>query len=475
MKRTVCIALAVSLTAGCAIGPRVDELPPVPVEPTWKHAPAPGIPDAQDAPDRAEAWWLRFEDPELSRFIAMAAQENLDLQVALARRDAARALSDEASAGWWPTLNVNAQSRRAKVSRREFLRGGDGGDEAAIAAPENPATRHSIDVESNYEVDLWGRVRSGIVAGRAEFRATEHDARAARIAVTAEIAAQYFSVRAADTLAALRSQREALLRDIVRRERDRLRAGVSDADTLLRAERDLLQLQEDNTALVRDRAAAENSLAILLGQAPMQFELASRADWRAPTIAPTAFMPAAVLESRPDIAAMAERMRAANARIGEARAARFPQLSLTDAAGYASDALSRLIRGDSFEWSFGPALQIPLFNGGRLRAREQGAIAQATQARVEYRQTALRAFEEVENALASIAAARAREQAARDTLQSLGKSSSLLQSQLAVGRISRLPLLLTQAEELTAHETTLRAQLEALEAHISLMRALGGG
>lgn len=460
------------VVAGCAVSPRVsDSAPPISAGRTWKHNAAFESSPATDSADlRDRAWWLLFDDDELTHLISEAALGNLDVQVALARRDAARAGVVEAGAERWPGLRTSVQGNQTKISNR----GGVDGDSDLIVE-KNPAIRSSVGAELSYEVDLWGRVRANVAASRAEFRATSHDLRAARVAMGADIASQYFAVRTIDAVIALRGEHETLLRDIVHRERERLRAGIGDADSLLRAERDLLRLLDDCVTLLRERATAENRLAILLGKAPMEFTLASRPQWSAPSIDPPAFLPAAVLDARPDIAAASERIRAASSRVGEAQAARLPQFALTGAAGYASEALVNLITGSGLEWSLGSALQIPVFDGGRLRAREQAAVADASRARIEYQQTALRAFEEVENALVSLAAARARESAARETLQSLGRSTSLIQQQLAVGRVSKLALLTMQAEVLGTRESAIQARLTRLEAIVSLMRALGGG
>lgn len=473
MKAHLLLALAgAGLVGGCAVRSSVsDSAPPIAADGTWKYQSAlESSPASDPAEVCSRAWWLRFGDDELARLISAAAPNNLDVQVALARRDAARAGVAEAEAEWWPSLRTSAQSNLTRISSPGRVNG-----DSDLIVEKNPATRHSVSAELSYEVDLWGRVRANAAANRAEFRASSHDLRAARVAMSADIASQYFNVRTIDAVIALRGEHEALLRDIAHRERERLRAGVSDADSLLRAERDLLRVLDDGATLLRERATAESRLAILLGEVPMKFALAPRPQWSAPLITPPALLPAALLDARPDIAAAGERIRVASSRVGEAQAARLPQFTLTGTAGTASEALNKLVAGRGLELSFGPSLQIPIFDGGRLRAREQAAVAEARRARIEYQQTALRAFEEVENALAAITAARARESAARETLQSVGRSTSLVQQQLEVGRVSRLTLLTMQAEELAARQSVLQAESARLEAIVSLMRALGGG
>lgn len=482
MMRTLfvalCAALCAMLIVGCAAGRAVGGPPPnVPqAGAEWKHqavlvSAGPGAGDAA----RGDQWWCDFGDEELTQLISAGVSDNLDVRVALARRDAARATVTVARADLWPHLRGVVETRRAKIPERDLVRGSTVDPGMGLLAQHNPATRHSVELEASYEVDLWGRVRAGAASHAAELRATSHDVRTARTALAAEVATEYFAVRTADALLTSRRDREALLRDITRREGERLRAGVSEADALLRAQRDLLQLQQDTAMLTRERASAENRLAILLGRAPTQFTLAPREHWSAPRVAPPALLPTAVLETRPDIAAAGERVRVATARAGEARAARLPQLTLTSAAGYASESLRHFLRMDTLKWWVSPVLQLPLFDAHKLRAQARSAAAEAARAQLEYQHAALRALEEVENALAALAAAREREQAALETSQSLAKSAGLIQQQLVVGRVSRLPLLSIQAEESLAREVGLRAQLDMLAATVALMRALGCG
>lgn len=480
MMRTLfvalCGALCAMLIVGCAADRAVDG--PAPNVPQagaeWKHQAVlvSAAPTALDVA-RNDQWWRRFGDEELTQLVSTGVSDNLDVRVALARRDAARAMAAAARADLWPHLRGVVETRRAKIPERDLVRGSTVDPGTGLLAQHNPATRHSVELEASYEVDLWGRVRAGAASDAAELRATSHDVRTTRTALAAEVATEYFAIRTADALLTLRRDREVLLRDILRREGERLRAGVSEADALLRAQRDLLQLRQDTAMLTRERASAENRLAILLGRAPTRFTLAPREHWSAPRVAPPALLPAAVLETRPDIAAAGERVRVATARAGEARAARLPQLALTSAAGYASESLRHFLRMDTLGWRVSPVLQFPLFDARELRAQARTAAAEAARAQLEYQRTALRALEEVENALAALAAAHEREQAALETSQSLAKSAGLLEQQLVVGRVSRLPLLSTRAEEMLAREATLHAQRDTLDATVTLIRALG--
>lgn len=471
MKHPLATATVLLLLAGCAARQAADNDFQSTAH-AWKkrivQAPIP----PQSAADQWAVGWNLDDDPELRDLIIRATAANQDLRELFARRQAARAGVRSARADLWPIGRINLRSQRSKTAQLDTLQRdpGDVGPEQLTL--ENPSTRHALNAEASYEIDLWGRVRSALAAATAELRASEHDLRAAQISIAADLALEYFTIRSADRQLVLRIERETLLRELVRREHARLAAGVSDVTPLLRAERDLLAVQHDSASLQQAREEAENRLALLLGASPSEFTLAPRSDWTAPRPAPPALLPAAVLESRPDIAGARERLYAADARLGEARAARLPTLTLTGLAGFASDALHRLLRQDAREWSIGYGLQAPLFDG-RLRAQAEVAAAEATRLRATYWNTALRAFGEVENALSALAASNAREESARATQDSLAHVVSLIGAQVAAGRTSRLPLIATQTEEVLAQEAVYEAERDRLASSVALLRALG--
>ena len=471
MKQSLQTIALLLLLAGCAARPPANDTFQA-AAPSWKKRIEPASTPSESTADPRAADWIPDDDPDLNELITRATADNLDLRELFARRQAAHADVLAARAGLWPLARLNMRSQRSQIPKGDTLQRevGDVGPE--LFTLENPATRHALGVEASYEIDLWGRLRSALDAASAELRASEHDVRTAQISIAADVALEYFAVRSADRQLLLRDERAHLLRDLVHRERARLSAGVVDAVSLLRAERDLLDLQHDTASLQQAREEAENRLALLLGTSPSEFTLAPRKDWAAPRPTPPALLPAAVLESRPDIAAARARLYAADARLGEARAARLPALTLTGLAGFASEALHRLLRQDTREWSIGAALQVPVFDG-RLRAQTETAAAEATRLRATYRNTALRAFAEVENALSAFAAAREREDAARASKDSLTESVSLLSEQVAAGRTSRLPLIASQAEALLAQEAAYEAERDRVAATVALLRALG--
>lgn len=471
MKHRPALLALLLLLTGCVARQRAEDdfrTPPA----AWKKHFVQAPTSTSGAADPWAIGWNLDDDPELRELIIRAAAANQDLRELFARRQASRADVRSVRADLWPIPRINARSQRSKITERDFQVREAGDLDAALLTLENPSTRHALGVEAVYEIDLWGRVRSAIAAAEADLRASEHDLRAAQISIAADIALEYFAIRNADRQLILRTEREDLLRDLARREHARLSAGISDATALLRTERDLLAVQHDAAALRQSREEAENRLALLLGVSPSEFTLASRSDWVVPRPAPPALLPAAVLESRPDIAGARERLYAADARLGAAQVARLPTLTLTGLAGFVSDALHRLLRNDAREWSIGAGLQAPMFDA-RLQAQTEVAAAETLRLRAAYRSTALRAFGEVENALSALAASYVREASARATRDSLAKAVLLLDAQVAVGRTSRLPLIATQTEELLAQEAVCEAERDRLASSVTLLRALG--
>lgn len=468
MKQSLQTVAVLLLLAGCAARPAADDTFQA-APSSWKRRIEPALIPSGNAADPRAVDRILDDDRELNALITRATADNLDLRELLARRQAAHADVLAARAGLWPLARLNM---RSQIPKRDALQREVGGVGPELFTFEDPTTRHALSVEASYEIDLWGRLHSALDAATAELRATEHDVRAARISIAADVALEYFAVRSADRQLLLRDERAHLLSDLVRRERARLSAGIVDATSLLRAERDLLAFQHDTVSLQQAREEAENRLALLVGASPSEFRLAPRKDWAVPRPTPPALLPAAVLESRPDIAAARARLYAADARLGEACAARLPALTLTGLAGFASEALHRLLRQDAREWSIGSALQVPVFDG-RLRAQNETAAAEAARLRAAYRNTALRAFAEVESALSAFAAARAREDAAWASRDSLAESVSLLSAQVAAGRTSRLPLVASQAEALLTQEAAYEAERDRVAATVALLRALG--
>jgi NodT family efflux transporter outer membrane factor (OMF) lipoprotein len=463
----------VLLLGACAANPPVENGATVPVATAWKQPAAisAGKPAVITAP-----WWRAFADPALDRLIAQALSGNFDLRIALSRYDAAMAAARIAGADLYPSVRANVAAERRKIARREFEQ--TYGTEHSFEGPRvnNPTNRFVVATEVGYEIDLWGRVRKAVAAGEAEAQASAFDLDATRLSLAAMIARTYFSMRTLDTRLALGKQQLETANAALELALRRRQAGVADATESLRLQRDIRQLEEGRQTLLEERAAAENQLAVLLGKPPAEVRLAVGGS--ATTIAVPEVpvrLPVQVFAQRPDVRAAQARLIAAQARGGEAQSAALPRLTLGGTVGFTTDVLRLLIGSSSFGWAVGPQLQLPLFEGGRIQARIDAAQSEAEQAQYAYQLAALRAFEEVENALGAVATSAERFRATDDSLRVLAQMQTDLERQLQAGRLGRLSLLSAQAGLLSAQEARLLAHQARLDAAITLYKALGGG
>jgi multidrug efflux system outer membrane protein len=389
------LSLALIIFAGCTVGSVYKRPEAVPVMPDaykgakgWKIAvPQAGLPKGP--------WWEVFNDEKLNQMETSAASSNQDIKAAYARLTQARATAGIARSGLFPNIDASFAATRQKDSASRPL--ATTGKAADTGFTYN---NFSLPVDLDYEIDLWGRVKNQIELENAYAEASAADLETARLAVHAEVAVDYFTIRALDSekntlLASIEAYRRSL--DLTRQRR---RAGlasdfeVAQADTVLNSA--LAQLPD----IARRRLQFENALAVLTGQAASAFRFEECAlDGPPPLI--QSGLPSTLLERRPDIAAAERRMAAANAKIGVAKAAFFPDLRLGVRAGLQAIRYQDLFDWPSRLWAVGPSMTIPLFEGGRLAADVRAQNAKYEEAVASYRQTVLKAFQEVEDNLAA--------------------------------------------------------------------------
>ncbi len=448
------------LLGGCTLGPdyRRPELD-VPVEyredAPWKKA-AP----ADEAPKGP--WWTAYGDPVLDNLQERTAQANQDIKAAVARLDRARAAARIEESDLWPRIDLNpAAQRRRTPADLSALRRGD------------TRTTLSLPFDLGYEVDLWGRVRRSVEAATEEARATAADLENLRLTLHAEVARNYFALRALDSEIELLKRAVELRRQNLRLVESLFLNGEVGRLDVARAETELATAQADVAGLSRDRAQIEHALAVLTGDAVSNFELpASPLDISPP--APSPGLPSHLLERRPDVAAAERRLMAANARIGIAHAAFFPDIRLTGSAGFGSDELSSLFSWDNRLWAFGPAVSLPVFNAGRNRAGLEQAQAVYEEEIARYRQTLLNAFREVEDSLSDL-----RILAQQAEMQQLAVIASRDAAQLSnkryrAGLVSYLEVVDSERTALTSQRIATRILGQRLQASVSLIKALGG-
>jgi NodT family efflux transporter outer membrane factor (OMF) lipoprotein len=467
-------SLAALLFTGCMVGPKYIK-PTVPLAPAYKEASQNADAYKEDAnwhPAQPSDtvlrgdWWTIFGDDQLNALEPKVAAENQDLKAAEARFRQARALIQYNRSGLSPTIGISpfAGGVRDSANQPYF--------NASSADKGEPDLQLPLDL--NYEIDLWGRIRHGINAAREEAQASAGDMQTAMLSLQAELAIDYFEARSADA-------EEKLLKDTVkdyeeayRITNNRFVGGVAPQSDVDQAKTQLEAAQVQVNDVTLQRAQYEHAIAVLLGQPPATFTLpAVPLDARPPAI-PTG-LPSELLERRPDIAAAERRVAEANDRIGIARAAYFPTLSLNAMAGYESTALGNLLSRSSFLWAVGPTLSQTLFDAGRRRSVSEQANAAYDETVANYRQTSLTAFQQVEDNLAALRVLRQEAEHQHQATQSAQAAQQIFNNRYVGGLDTYLQVVTAQTTALNNERNDIDIMRRQMDASVLLIKALGGG
>ncbi len=462
MKTCHLIPFAVLALASCTLGPDF-KLPGFSGGSKWKESQSPS---STRLPDD---WWRLFNDRELTRLVDRALAANNDLVAARSRVDTARALVGVDRARLFPILDLTGSAVQSRSSRDAI------GSQlpAGISIPlDNDRYRSTFNLA--YDPDLWGRNKRRLEASNAQAAAAEALFDSQRLGVATEVARQYFLLRGLDRQAAVLQETIKTRQSTLDLQQSRLDAGLTDGLPTSQA-RTQLELARNDIAIVeRQRGSAEHALAVLCGNRPSEFSFSkSHAKPAMPAIRPG--LPAEVLNRRPDVRAAEQNLRAANARIGVAEAAFYPNFSLTAAGGFESVDVMRFLDWENRVLSLGAGVAAPIFNAGSNKASLRAAVSRRDEALATYKNTLLVALREVEDALVDLkgqAKSRAAlEQAlasARDTLRiSQERYDKGLSSYLEVVEADRtvLGVQLVLAQNDANQRITLAA----------LAKALGGG
>ncbi|MGZ8898654.1 MAG: efflux transporter outer membrane subunit [Limisphaerales bacterium] len=414
------------------------------------------------------AWWEMFGDHVLNLLEEQASGGNLDLRAALQRLEQARATARIRRGELFPEGAINSSYRRERYSPNQ---------EPSFGAITADTIRVPLDL--SYEIDLFGRVRRGFEAARAEAEASRAAFHNLMLTLQADVAINYFRLRALD------SEIEAVARTVGLRQeqlgmvRGRTEAGAGNELDLARAETELANAQAESSGLARQRAELENALAILTGNHPSQFQISpdptkSTAWGPEPPVVPVG-LSSDLLERRPDVAEAERQIAAANARLGIAKMAAFPVLRLTGSGGYVSGDFQNLFDWDSRVWSIGPSFSIPLFAGGRNRANKARALAAYEEAVFRYRQRVLVAFADVENSLAALRFL-AEQKAAQDrALQNARRAAELAQARYVAGIVGYLDVVDANRAVLQTERASVQLAGQRFASAVQLIKALGGG
>jgi multidrug efflux system outer membrane protein len=420
---------------------------------------------AQAAEHQARGeWWLAFSDTALTKLIAEASRNNANLAVAAARVKQARAIAGIAEADRAPQVGFAAGVQRARTPVPQTESG---------TGPLTQTT-YSAALTASYEVDLFGRVASSVAAAKGDAAAADATYRSVLLSLQADVAQTYFRLRATDaeldTLAdAVRLREESL--QLTQRRFDHGDIGEFD---LSRARTELSTAKAEAIGLRRQRLNAEHAMAVLLGRPPANFTVSVNPllDSRLPSI--PSGMPSTLLERRPDIAAAQRAMEASNARIGIARAAMFPALTLNASGGSAGDTVSNIFAISGQSWLLGAMLSMPLIDGGRNKANIARSEAVLEESVASYRQSVLLAFAEVEDNLAGLRILDEQSTEVDDAVRSARRSANLAQKLYDAGRSSYIDLLDAQRNLAGVERNAIQLRGSRAVATIALIRSLGG-
>ena len=422
----------------------------------WKTA------EPADASVRGQ-WWKLFADPALDALETRALAANQDLHAAAARVEQARAAAGIARGADWPQLALDPSVTRERTSAT-----------TDNVFPQSPATTYRLPLVASWEIDLFGRVRRLTESARRDADASAATFESVRLALTAEVATNYFSYRALDRELALVRASAALRQRAFELVSARLRSGAATEFDLARAETELATADAESASLARRRSASQNALAVLVGEPASDFSLPSvDAPEALPPVVP-AGLPSELLERRPDIAAAERSLAAANARIGVAKAAFFPAISLTGSAGFASGEVDRLFTSDSRVWSIGPSLYLPIFQGGRNRANLERSRAAYDESVAIFRQQILVAFREVQDALTATKFLAEQSEAQARAVVAARRATALAQSRYDSGFVPYIDVIDAQRTSLAVERASTQLGALRLTASVALIKALGG-
>ena len=446
---------AALVVAGCASVP-VPEPHALPATPAaFRHT----SPAAQ-APVSQGAWWRIFADPELDGLMDRAMAHNTTVQATAARLAQARAITRQTDASRAPQLGVQASSGRL---------GGDFERAQGLAG-----TLHQVHLDASYEADLVGRLSKASQAARLDERAAAALLDDARLLVQAEVAQTYFALRSIDAERTLVRDTVAAYRDTLRLTERRLAAGDVGELEVARVRTEVAANESQALALDRRRQELETALAVLVGEVAGNLSIAeTRWTDTLPTV--PAGLPSSMLARRPDIAAAQASFEAAEVRIGVARTAWFPSLTLTATAGGASAQLSDLLKASAGLWGVNALLSLPLFDGGRREAGVLSAGAQADEAAARYREQVLRAFKDVEDQLAGLSLLEDQRRAQGEAVSAAERAMVISDSRYRNGFVSQLELLDARRTALNNQRVALQVRAVQYQATVALVKSLGGG
>jgi NodT family efflux transporter outer membrane factor (OMF) lipoprotein len=463
------LGTGILMGAACAVGPNYHR-PKLDAAADYKETSHWKASEPNDILSRGP-WWEIYNDDTLNQLEVRIDISNENVKAAAAAFDQARALVSQARAGFWPTVAASVSRQRGASGRPSTITNGAG---VPIATTSRSAITNSAGLSANWDLDIWGKIRRTTESNRASAQASAAALAGARLSAQAELATDYFELRAQDQL-------QKLLDDTVEAEtqslkitQNRYNFGVAARADVVSAQAQLLSSQSQQINAKIQRAILEHAVAVLIGQQPASFTLsASSMRTDVPTV--PAGIPTTLLERRPDIAQAERRVAAANAQIGVATAAYFPDLTLSGSDDYTGSSMSQLIRASNRVWSIGPTLAETLFDGGLRRSQVAQARAAYEGTVDTYRQTVLAGFQQVEDEIVTLRVLEQQAVIEEEAVKAAREAEALTLNQYKAGTVPYSSVITAQTTRLSSEQTALAVLSSRLQSSVALIEAVGGG
>lgn len=471
--RLLIIATLASMLAACAVGPDYQR-PAQDVGASFKEIPHAELSEANkgwvqaspaDSALRGD-WWSSYQDPTLDGLMDRLNVHNLDIAQAEAQYRQAQATLQSSRAALFPTLGTSASATRSG--------GGDRSSSSYSSAGSSTSNQYSLAGTVSWEPDLWGKVRRSVEASQSGLQASAADIATIRLSMQSTLAQSYFSLRLTDAQHRLYEQTVAAYERSLTTTRNRYNAGVVGQADVETARTQLENARVQLFDLEAQRAQLEHAIAVLVGVPPSQFTLPESKTLASVPPIPVG-LPSQLLQRRPDVAAAERRAAQANANIGVAQAAWFPDLTLSAQGGFRSDEWAQWLTAPARFWSLGPALALTIFDGGARRAQVEQARAAFDAQAATYRQSVLVALREVEDYLVALSTLAREQEAQARALQAARASLQLTRNQYDAGLIDYLSVVQVEATALSTERAALQLQAAQLTTSVQLIAALGGG
>jgi len=465
MKGMVTAALgAIVCLAGCAVGPKYQRAS-IESPPAWKT----GGPWREAAPKDAipkGTWWEVFHDEELNRYEQSLLRANQSLAAARDRLDQARSLARVASAGLFPTLSADPNASRTRFS----------GNRPQSPSPGAALTQslYEIPFALNYEVDLFGKVRKNLEAANANLQLTAAELQNVQLVLTAELAADYFSLRELDAEYQVVQESVQIQQKGLVLVQHRHEGGVASGLDLAQQQTLLDSTVTQLYLLQQQRSQFEHAMAVLTGNAASAFSVAVAPLRATPPPVPLG-MPSDLLERRPDVASAERAMAQENALVGVARTSFYPQFNISGAGGFQSISLGSLISAPSAFWSLGGDLLQPILNGGRNRANLAATKSAYEESVANYRGSVLTAFQQVEDGLSGLNSLSQAAESQNAAVADARRALDIANDRYVGGLTTFLDVITAQSVLLTNQRLSTQLLGQQMVTSVFLVKALGGG